>query len=172
MEPESSLLHSQAPSTCRYPEPDHCSLWPPPPPIRLLEDPFLILFSHLRLRLPSGLVPLGFPTETLYLPSLSPIHTACPVYLILFYFITRIIFGEECGSYSSSLCSLLYSPVTSSPSDPNILLSNQFSNTLSLCSSFSVSDPYITTGEFTVMYIWIFIYLDWKLEDIRFCAEW
>jgi hypothetical protein len=43
-----------------------------------------------------------------------------------------MIFGEEYRSLSSSLCSLLYSPVTSSLLGPNILLSTLFSNTLSL----------------------------------------
>jgi hypothetical protein len=39
----------------------------------------------------------------------------------------------------SSLCSFLYSPVTSSLFGPNIFLSTQFSNTLSLCSSLNVT---------------------------------
>jgi hypothetical protein len=67
--------------------------------------------------------------------------------------ITRIIFGDEYRSLSSSLCSLLHSPVTSSLLGPNILLSTLFSNTLSLCSSLSVRDqvshPYKTTGKYT-----------------------
>jgi hypothetical protein len=49
--------------------------------------------------------------------------------------IILIILGEEYKSRSSSLCSFLYSPVTSSLFGPNILLSTLFSNTLSLCSS-------------------------------------
>jgi hypothetical protein len=54
--------------------------------------------------------------------------------------ITRIIFDDEYRSWSSSLCSLLHFPVTSSFLGPNILLSTLFSSTLSLCSSLSTSE--------------------------------
>jgi hypothetical protein len=43
--------------------------------------------------------------------------------------------GEQYKSFSSSLCNLLHSPVTSSPLGPNILLYTLFSNTLSFLSS-------------------------------------
>jgi hypothetical protein len=48
--------------------------------------------------------------------------------------ITRIIFGDEYRSLSSSLSSLPHSPIASSLLGPNILFSTLFSNTLSLCS--------------------------------------
>ena len=55
----------------------------------------LILSTHLRLRLPSGLFPSGFPTKTLHTPLSSPICATCPAHLILLDFITRTILCEE-----------------------------------------------------------------------------
>jgi hypothetical protein len=70
----------------------------------------LILFSHLRLGLPSVLLPSGFTTKTMYTPLPHPIYVLRP--FILLDFITRTVVGEEHRSWSSSFCSFLHSPVT------------------------------------------------------------
>ena len=88
------------------------------------------------------------PPRPYYIPLSSPIRATCPAHLIHLDFITRTILSEEYKSFSSSLCSLLHSPVTSSLLGPNILLNTMFSNTLSYLSSLNVSDqashPYKT----------------------------
>ena len=65
-------------------------------------------------------------------------------------------------SFSSSLCSFLHSPVTSSLLGSNIFLSTLFANTLSLCSSLNVSDQvshsYKTTGRITKKYTYAYTY--------------
>jgi hypothetical protein len=89
-----------------------------------------MLSIHLRLDLPSGLFPFGFPTNNLYTFLFSLIRATCQVHLILLDFIIRILLGEEYKLWSSSLCSFLHPPVTPSLFGPNIFHNTLFSNIL------------------------------------------
>ena len=123
-EPEDSLPHSQQPATCPYSEPDQSS--PCPPPLfHFLKIQFNIIPSS-RPGSSKRTLSLSFPTKTLYGDLLSLILAACPVHSMLFDLNIWIIFGKQYRSLSSSLCSLLHSPVTSSLLGPRILLNTIF----------------------------------------------
>jgi len=98
------------------------------------------------------------------------IRATCDAHLILLHSIT-LISGEAYKLLSSSLCSLLQPPTTSSLLGPNILLSTLFSYTINLCSSLSVrvivSRPYKTTDKIIIFYVLIFKFLEMRREDQR-----
>jgi len=83
---------------------------------------------------------LRFPHQNPAYASPLPLRATCPAYLIFLDMITRKILDEQYRSLSSLLHSFLHSPITSFLLGPNILIKTLFSNTISLLSSFNVSD--------------------------------
>ena len=103
----------------------------PPTPHFTSQRSILILSSNLRLGLPSGLLPLPFPTKALYAPLFSSymLH-ALPILVFL-------ILSRECyllrSTQHKAPCYVVFSThVTSSLLGPNTLLSTLFSKPLSL----------------------------------------
>ena len=150
LKPNGSLLVKKFPAfygdrrfITAYTSADHLPLsWDSP--IQSMPHPtswrcILILSSNLGLGLKSGSFSQLFHQNP-YAPLLYPIRAIFTAYLILLDLISRIIFGEDYRSLSSSLCSFLHSHVTSFLLGSNIPLSTLFSNTLSLRSSLNVSE--------------------------------
>lgn len=102
IEPEVSLSCSQDPTTCPYAQPDESS---PSNPVSLIY--ILILSSRLHPCLPSDSYLQIYPPKHcmhfFYLPYVTP---ASSPYLVLFGFITVIIFDQKHKSRTFSLCNV------------------------------------------------------------------
>jgi hypothetical protein len=99
MELKSSVSCSQKLATCPNPASNQSS---PQPVILFISRPVLILSSHLRLGLPSGLFPQGFLTKILCTRKrlLSPMRAACSTHLILLDLISTVVLGMFKSLYS------------------------------------------------------------------------
>jgi hypothetical protein len=157
MEHWCSVLHLEEPPICTYPEPDQSS-----PCLQ----PFHVLNIHFNIVLQSTSMSskwspsLRFLHQTPVITYPFSVCATCPAYLIL-NLITRVIFGQAYRPWSSSLCSLLHSPVTSPLFGPHMFLSTRFSNTLILCFLFIVRDRlshpykiYICFKKSVFSYLW------------------
>jgi hypothetical protein len=103
-------------------------------------------------------------------------HLSCPPHVphalpTSFFLINQIIFGEEYTSLRSSSCNFLHLRYIN-PLRPKYPHSTQ--RTLSPYTPPSVLQttphPHKTTSKITLLYISMFILLDSKLEDKRFCT--
>jgi hypothetical protein len=167
MEPEGSLPYSREPATCPHSEPDQSS---PCSQSFVLKIHLNIIFQSMP----------GSSKWSLSLKSLhqNPVYTSIllvratfPAFHIIFDLFPRIICGEDYGSLSSALRSLLHCPVTLSLLGLNVLFSTLFSNNLSLSSFLFVKVQvwltHKTTGKIIFLFILI-LYLwltNWKTKD-------
>jgi len=124
-----------------------------PPPVSILgqPNPVHIPTPHL-LQIHPNIIHPSTPrspqlSQSLRFPHQDPIHSplrthmrhmSSPSHSSRFYHPHNI--GEQYKLFTSSLCNLLHSPVTSSLLGPNSLLNTMFSNTLSFLSSYNVKD--------------------------------
>jgi hypothetical protein len=88
----------------------------------------------------------------LYIFLISPMRASCLAHLVLLDLMILVLFGEARKLWGSSLWGPSQPPTTSSLLGLNTVLTTLFSDTLTLCSSLSVTDqvshPYKTTGSF------------------------
>jgi hypothetical protein len=95
-----------------------------------------------------------------------------PPHLIVLNLITQTMYRQ----LSSALFIFLHSPIIAYLLGLNIHLSTLFLNTLSPHSSLilsnQVSHPNKSMGKIIFLFILVFIFLDSKFEDKRFCTEW
>ena len=160
MELEGSLLHSQVPAICPYPEPARSS---PYPHIPLPEDPSKYCSPIYGWVSPVVFFPLGFPTKTLYTPLPCPIMLhAPPIQFSRFYGLCNFWWGVQVikllvTQSSPFPCHLVPLKPNYPPQHPQPTFLTQRERP-----SFT---PIQKNRQTIVLYILIFEFLDSKLED-------
>jgi hypothetical protein len=163
MGPDCLLPNSKQLATWPYPEPDKSS----PCPIPFFEDLFQYYSSiYACIFQVVSFTQMFQPKPCLHLSSSPYVLHALPISFFLILSPKEYLVIKY-RLWSSSLCSLHYSPVTSSLLVPNIFLSTPFLKTLSLHYVLKVSDqvshPYETTEKCIHLYILVVIFLDNKV---------
>jgi hypothetical protein len=133
----------------------------------------LMLSSHLRIGLPSGLLSSGLPTKTVN-TSLLPYacHMSCPPHRPWFNHLNNIRWNIQAVKFIITHFSLwsVFLPFRSKypPQD----CYQKPSGDVSPLMLDQVSHPYSTIDKITVLYILIFRFLDMRWKDKRFWTEW
>ena len=77
---------------------------------------------YVRLGLPSGLLPSGFPTKTLCAPLLFLIRSTCPHHLSFLDLVTQMMFGDEYKHEALRYIVFATPPSPTSPHSPLIMM--------------------------------------------------
>ena len=155
--PNGFSTSQEIPLILRNPKVPYC-IYNCPPPVRILSQinsvrtltfHFLKIHFIIILGPPSGLFPSGLPTKTMYAPLLFPYVLHAPS--ISFSILSSEQYSVSSTDHQAPNYIVFSTPLLPFLLGPNILLSTLFSNTLSQCSSFNVSDqvshPYKTKGK-------------------------
>jgi len=97
----------------------------------------LILYSHLRLRFPSGLFPAGFPTNILYAFRIAPMLATCPPFHPL---IHSLQYLAKSSNYEISSYVIFFFRLSHPLLGRSALFSTLFSNTQNVRYSLRVGD--------------------------------
>ena len=135
----------------------------------------LILSTHLRLGLPSGLLPSGFPTKTLYTPSPHP-YAPYAQPISFFWILSPAQYWVRSTNHLAPRYAVSSIPPLPRPSYVQIISSTPCSQTPSASFPPAISTTKFhthtkTTDKIIVLYILNFKFLDSNLEDKRFCTE-